>query len=91
MNKTMVRIIIFFVVILLHPVLHGQTTARHVLDDRIDSLQRLITKAAPDTARVDLYLELITGYMDRFKLRGRHSGDSIAIIETIAACSSLKQ
>jgi hypothetical protein len=75
-------LMIFFVTVLLHPALHGQTAHRHVLDDRIDSLQKLILKARPDTTKVDLYLELMNNYYERYKLRGGHVADSLAIFQT---------
>jgi two-component system, sensor histidine kinase PdtaS len=83
--------IIICVAILFFSALHGQTAHRHVLDDRIDSLQRIISKAPPDSSKVDLYLELANNYIERFWLHGNPSADSLACFQSLAICQSLSQ
>ncbi len=85
MNKTLLRIVIFFVAILCQPALYGQTAIRHVLDDRIDSLRKLITKAPSDTSKVELYMQQMNNYYDRYRLRGLHAADSLAFFQTLEA------
>jgi hypothetical protein len=75
-------LIFLFTTVFLHTALHGQTARRHILDDRIDSLQSLITKAPPDTGKVNLYLELLGNYYLRYKMRGFHTADSLAFFQT---------
>ncbi|HEX6426323.1 MAG TPA: hypothetical protein VF008_01505, partial [Niastella sp.] len=77
--------------VLLLPAFSMQLSAQHVFDDRIDSLQKLITKAPADTGKVGLYLELIDNYYNRYLKRGRKSSDSLAFLQTCEACSGLSQ
>lgn len=78
-----------FITVLLCSLLSRQLAAQHVLDDRIDSLQKLIKKAAPDTGKVTLYMELTGNYLYRYLLMGNQPADSLAFFQTTTACQQL--
>lgn len=69
----------------------GQSKAQSALDLEIDSLQRSIAQAAPDTNKVETYTTLCIKLYARYILQGRKPPDSIAFLQNIHAGRSLSK
>jgi two-component system, sensor histidine kinase PdtaS len=91
MSKTFFSGILVCLTVFLTPIFTVQLNAQHILDHRIDSLQKLIAKAPPDTSKVHLYLALTYNNILRYGYRGHKPSDSLATFQTTAACQLLSK
>jgi two-component sensor histidine kinase/tetratricopeptide (TPR) repeat protein len=78
-----------YLVILLLTAFSVSATAQSALDNEIDSLQRAIAKAPPDTSKTILQLSLLPRLYTRYLLGGNLASDSLAFCKTINDCRSL--
>ena len=65
--------------------------AQHALDDRIDSLQRLIARLPDDTAKAHAYTLLVNSYYNRCALHSATHADSVAFLQVAKACRSFSK
>lgn len=70
-------------------IFNGQLRAQSQLDKEIDSLQRSIAQAAPDTGKISLYLAILPKYHLRYALFGNATSDSLAFVRGIEDCRTL--
>jgi len=68
----------------------SQSCAQHVIDYRIDSLEKLASRLPEDTGKARIYTLLVGDYYKRYFIRGGKSpSDSIAFLRTVEACQAI--